>query len=171
MSVKSEDTDLSIRLGREAVQPGTAQVAAGARWGDVDRATEQFQTVLKKNPRSAEARNWLGVAYVQKADYSSAIAEFRQAIEINPNYARAHNNLASALDKDPGLRDVAGHVEDSGEGRWTVLTAIDQDVPAPITALSLFARFASRQDESFAAKVIAALRHEFGGHAVKGSEE
>ena len=79
--------------------------------------------------------------------------------------------LASALSKDPGLRDVAGYVEDSGEGRWTVLAAIDEDVPAPITALSLFARFASRQDESFAAKVIAALRHEFGGHAVKGGEE
>jgi 6-phosphogluconate dehydrogenase len=79
--------------------------------------------------------------------------------------------LASALSKDPGLRDVAGYVEDSGEGRWTVLAAMDEDVPAPITALSLFARFASRQDESFAAKVIAALRHEFGGHAVKGSDE
>jgi 6-phosphogluconate dehydrogenase len=79
--------------------------------------------------------------------------------------------LASALSKDPGLRDVAGYVEDSGEGRWTVLAAIDEDVPAPITALSLFARFASRQDESFAAKVIAALRHEFGGHAVKEREE
>jgi 6-phosphogluconate dehydrogenase len=79
--------------------------------------------------------------------------------------------LASALSKDPGLRDVAGYVEDSGEGRWTVLAAIDEDVPAPVTALSLFARFASRQDESFAAKVIAALRHEFGGHAVKEREE
>ena len=79
--------------------------------------------------------------------------------------------LASALSKDPGLREVAGYVEDSGEGRWTVLAAMDEDVPAPITALSLFARFASRQDESFAAKVIAALRHEFGGHAVKGSDE
>jgi 6-phosphogluconate dehydrogenase len=79
--------------------------------------------------------------------------------------------LASALNKDPSLRDVAGYVEDSGEGRWTVLTAMDEDVPAPITALSLFARFASRQDESFAAKVIAALRHEFGGHAVKERDE
>jgi 6-phosphogluconate dehydrogenase len=75
--------------------------------------------------------------------------------------------LASALEKDPGLASVRGYVEDSGEGRWTVLTALDQDVPAPVTALSLFARFASRQDESFAAKVIAALRAEFGGHAVK----
>jgi 6-phosphogluconate dehydrogenase len=75
--------------------------------------------------------------------------------------------LARALEKDPGLETVAGYVEDSGEGRWTVLAAMDQDVPAPITALSLFARFASRQDESFAAKVIAALRREFGGHAVR----
>ena len=75
--------------------------------------------------------------------------------------------LASALEKDPGLETVAGYVEDSGEGRWTVLTAIDEDVPAPVTALSLFARFASRQEESFSAKVIAALRREFGGHAVR----
>jgi 6-phosphogluconate dehydrogenase len=75
--------------------------------------------------------------------------------------------LVRALERDPGLETVRGYVEDSGEGRWTVLTAIDQDVPAPVTALSLFARFASRQDESFAAKVIAALRHEFGGHAVR----
>ena len=66
------------------------------------------------------------------------------------------------------LTDIRGYVEDSGEGRWTVQAAIDQDVPAPVTALALFARFASRQDESFAAKVIAALRREFGGHAVKG---
>src|SRR5919106_227740 len=79
--------------------------------------------------------------------------------------------LAQALEKDPGLETVAGYVEDSGEGRWTVLTAMDQDVPAPVTALSLFARFASRQDESFSAKVIAALRREFGGHAVRPDTE
>jgi 6-phosphogluconate dehydrogenase len=75
--------------------------------------------------------------------------------------------LAGALERDPGLDQVAGYVEDSGEGRWTVLAAIDEDVPAPVTTLSLFARFASRQEESFAAKVIAALRREFGGHAVR----
>jgi 6-phosphogluconate dehydrogenase len=75
--------------------------------------------------------------------------------------------LASALANDPRLAGVKGYVEDSGEGRWTVQAAIDEDVPAPIMALSLFARFASRQDESFAAKVIAALRREFGGHAVR----
>jgi len=72
-----------------------------------------------------------------------------------------------ALAKDPHLSQLRGYVEDSGEGRWTVLEAINESVPAPAIALSLFARFASRQDDSFAMKVIAALRNEFGGHAVK----
>jgi 6-phosphogluconate dehydrogenase len=60
-----------------------------------------------------------------------------------------------------------GYVEDSGEGRWTAEEAIDRNVPLPVLTLSLFARFASRQDVSFAAKVTAPLRNEFGGHAVK----
>jgi len=75
--------------------------------------------------------------------------------------------LVAAYEKDPKLATVRGYVEDSGEGRWTVQAAIDENVPAPITALALFARFASRQEESYAAKVIAALRQEFGGHPVK----
>jgi 6-phosphogluconate dehydrogenase len=75
--------------------------------------------------------------------------------------------LVAALGRSPRLEDVAGFVEDSGEGRWTVQTAIDEAVPAPAITLSLFARFASRQEESFSAKVIAALRREFGGHAVR----
>ncbi len=65
------------------------------------------------------------------------------------------------------LPDIAGYVEDSGEGRWTVEEAINEDVPAPATALALFTRFASRQEESFAAKVSAALRAQFGGHELK----
>jgi 6-phosphogluconate dehydrogenase len=75
--------------------------------------------------------------------------------------------LHDALEKDPSLASIRGYVEDSGEGRWTVLAAMEENVPAPIAALSLFQRFASRQDESFSAKVIAALRNEFGGHPVK----
>jgi len=75
--------------------------------------------------------------------------------------------LVEAFQKDPGLDRIKGYVEDSGEGRWTVFAAMDENVPAPITALSLFLRFASRQEESYAAKVIAALRQEFGGHAVR----
>jgi 6-phosphogluconate dehydrogenase len=66
-----------------------------------------------------------------------------------------------------GLDDIAGYVADSGEGRWTVDAAINEDVPAPAMTMALFMRFASRQEESFAAKVSAALRAEFGGHAVK----
>jgi 6-phosphogluconate dehydrogenase len=65
------------------------------------------------------------------------------------------------------LADIKGWVADSGEGRWTVQDAIDHDVPAPIITLSLLARFTSRQDESYSAKVTAALRNQFGGHAVK----
>jgi 6-phosphogluconate dehydrogenase len=76
---------------------------------------------------------------------------------------------ASALSRDPALSDVRGYVEDSGEGRWTVAEAIETDVPAPIITMSLIERLRSRQDESFTAQVVAALRREFGGHAVKSS--
>jgi len=72
-----------------------------------------------------------------------------------------------AFANDPKLERIAGYVDDTGEGRWTVLDAIDLSVPVPTLALSLFMRFRSRQRESFSAKVIAALRNEFGGHAVK----
>jgi 6-phosphogluconate dehydrogenase len=78
------------------------------------------------------------------------------------------NELAERAFADSAdLADIRGYVDDSGEGRWTVQEAIDQSVPAPVITLSLLMRFASRQDESFSAKVIAALRHQFGGHAVK----
>jgi len=73
----------------------------------------------------------------------------------------------SAFARDPELASIKGYVEDSGEGRWMVEEAIEKSVPAPVLMLSLFARFASRQEDSFSAKVIAALRNEFGGHAVK----
>jgi 6-phosphogluconate dehydrogenase len=74
---------------------------------------------------------------------------------------------AHALERDPRLDHIKGYVEDSGEGRWTVQEAIDQSTPLPIITLSLMRRFASRQDESFSAKLQAALRNEFGGHAVR----
>jgi len=66
----------------------------------------------------------------------------------------------------PKLEKIRGYVEDSGEGRWTIHEAIAEDVPVPVITAALYARFASRQDESFAAKVNAALRNQFGGHAV-----
>ena len=73
----------------------------------------------------------------------------------------------TALRGDPDLSSLKGYVEDSGEGRWTIQAAIDLDVPAPVITMSLFERFHSRQPESFAAKILAAMRKGFGGHAVK----
>lgn len=75
--------------------------------------------------------------------------------------------LVRALEEDPGLAAIDDWVEDSGEGRWTVDEAIDLAVPAPVISAALFARFASRQGESPAMKAVAALRQQFGGHAVK----
>lgn len=72
----------------------------------------------------------------------------------------------SAFRTDPRLSEIEGYVEDSGEGRWTVEQAMETGVPAYVTALSLFARFRSREKDSFADKVLAALRREFGGHSV-----
>jgi 6-phosphogluconate dehydrogenase len=80
------------------------------------------------------------------------------------------NELAErAFARDTELAALKGYVEDSGEGRWTVQEAIDLDVPAPVITLSLLTRFRSRQSDSYGAKVIAALRNEFGGHAVKST--
>jgi 6-phosphogluconate dehydrogenase len=75
--------------------------------------------------------------------------------------------LVKALEQDPGLGEIDDWVEDSGEGRWTVDEAIDLAVPAPVISAALFARFQSRQEESPAMKAVAALRQQFGGHAVK----
>jgi 6-phosphogluconate dehydrogenase len=111
--------------------------------------------------------------------------EIIQASEFNPNLHKVaalwqHGSvvrswlldlLVLALQEDPGLEQIRGYVDDSGEGRWTVFNAIDESVPAPAITMALFARFASRQDESFAAKVNAALRNQFGGHAVKAVDE
>ncbi|WP_150237194.1 phosphogluconate dehydrogenase (NAD(+)-dependent, decarboxylating) [Nocardiopsis quinghaiensis] len=78
--------------------------------------------------------------------------------------------LSRALEEDPELSRLRGYAEDSGEGRWTVQAAVDHAVPAPAITASLYARFASRQDDSPAMKVVAALRNQFGGHAVTEAE-
>jgi 6-phosphogluconate dehydrogenase len=75
-----------------------------------------------------------------------------------------------ALKEDPKLESIKGYVQDSGEGRWTIQTAIELDVPAHVITSSLYTRFQSRQDDSFAMKLLAALRNQFGGHAVKIKE-
>jgi 6-phosphogluconate dehydrogenase len=74
---------------------------------------------------------------------------------------------SAALEHNPQLAGIAPYVSDSGEGRWTVAEAIDLDVPTPVIALSLIARLRSRDADSFADKLLAAMRHQFGGHAIK----
>jgi 6-phosphogluconate dehydrogenase len=74
---------------------------------------------------------------------------------------------ANALDGNPNMDGIAPYVPDSGEGRWTVFESIDLDVPAPVITLSLMARFISRQEDSYAARLLAAMRNQFGGHAIK----
>jgi 6-phosphogluconate dehydrogenase len=79
--------------------------------------------------------------------------------------------LSSALEADPDLAQLSDYVADSGEGRWTLHEAVDRAVPMPVLTAALFARFASRQEQSFNGKVLAALRKEFGGHAVRPPEQ
>ncbi|GAB4496692.1 MAG: decarboxylating 6-phosphogluconate dehydrogenase [Anaerolineales bacterium] len=77
---------------------------------------------------------------------------------------------ANALDGDTELKDIKPWVADSGEGRWTVFESIDLDVPAPVITLALQMRFASRDEENYPARMLAALRNQFGGHAIKKAE-
>ena len=79
--------------------------------------------------------------------------------------------LVRALDQDPELKKIRGWAADSGEGRWTLQAAIEHAVPMPVIAAALFARFSSRQDDSPAMKVVAALRNQFGGHATRAEDE
>jgi 6-phosphogluconate dehydrogenase len=78
---------------------------------------------------------------------------------------------ARALDENPTLDGIAPYVSDSGEGRWTVFEAIDQDLSAPVITLALLQRLRSRESEGFSDKLLAAMRNPFGGHAVKTAEE
>jgi 6-phosphogluconate dehydrogenase len=77
--------------------------------------------------------------------------------------------LALALAENPALANYTGFVEDSGEGRWTVLAAIEQAVPAEVLSAALYTRFRSRRDHSFAEKVLSAMRYKFGGHVERPS--
>ena len=79
--------------------------------------------------------------------------------------------LVRALDEDPDLKRIRGWAEDSGEGRWTLQAAIEHAVPMPVIAAALFARFSSRQEDSPAMKVVAALRNQFGGHGTRVGDE
>ena len=118
-------------------------------------------------------------AYAEGFEIINAKAEFNLDLHQIANIWRYGSVIRSwlldltaiALAEDPELSDIKGWVADSGEGRWTVFESIDLDVPAPVITAALQARFVSRQEESYAAKVLAAMRNQFGGHAVKRNKE
>jgi 6-phosphogluconate dehydrogenase len=120
---------------------------------DAARSQADAETAPLANPR----------LYQYRLDLAAIAEVWRHGSIVA---SRLLDLTAAALARDARLEGFAGRVADSGEGRWTVQEAIDLDVPAPVITLSLLARFRSRQEESFGAKVIAALRNEFGGHAV-----
>lgn len=124
----------------------------GIEYGMMQAYAEGFE-ILEKSPFNID------ITKVADAwQYGSVVRSWLLELAVN------------AFEEDPKLEKLKDYVQDSGEGRWTVQTAIDFDVPAHVITASLFTRFQSRQDESFAMKVLASLRNQFGGHAVKSKE-
>lgn len=125
-----------------------------------------------------------GIEYAMMQAYAEGY-ELLEAVDMVDNVTEVLNSwrvgtvvrswlldlLVKALEDDPGLSKIRGYAEDSGEGRWTVEAAIAHSVPAPTIAASLFARFVSRQSESPAMQAVAAMRQQFGGHAVRAAQE
>jgi len=113
-----------------------------------------------------------GFAVMEKSEFALDLHEiagiWRYGSVVRSWLLELLHNAFEVEGKD--LEKIRGYVEDSGEGRWTIAEAIAEDVPVPVITAALFARFASREPESFAAKVNAALRNQFGGHAVKAAE-
>ena len=113
-----------------------------------------------------------GFEILEKAPYDIDITKVADAWQYGSVVRSWLLELAvNALNDDPQLEQLEPYVQDSGEGRWTVQTAIDFDVPAHVITASLFTRFQSRQNDSFAMKMLAALRNQFGGHAVKHKQD
>ena len=112
-------------------------------------------------------------AYAEGYELLSAVDEVKDVHAVLKAWTRGTvvrswllDLLVKALEEDPGFTQITGFTDDSGEGRWTVNEAIDHAVPLPVISAALFARFASRQDDSPTMKAVAALRNQFGGHAV-----
>jgi 6-phosphogluconate dehydrogenase len=124
----------------------------GIEYGMMQAFAEGFE-IMEKSPYNI---NLTGVADAWQ--YGSVVRSWLLELAVR------------AFKDDPRLEKLEDYVQDSGEGRWTVQTAMDLDVPAQVITASLFTRFQSRQNESFAMKVLAALRNQFGGHAVKTKE-
>ncbi len=124
----------------------------GIEYGMMQAYAEGFE-ILKQAPYD------LDIGKIANAwQYGSVVRSWLLELAVN------------ALKDDPHLEQLEPHVQDSGEGRWTVQTAIDFDVPAHVITAALYTRFQSRQQDSFAMKMLSALRNQFGGHAVKSKQ-
>jgi 6-phosphogluconate dehydrogenase len=123
--------------------------------------TEERPQMGSKGPKTLGGTASLAVLYVPDPD--AVMASWQEGTVIR---SWLLDLLVLALKDDPGLKEIRGYAQDSGEGRWTIEAAIENAVPMPVITSALFARFASRQEESPAMKVVAALRNQFGGHAV-----
>jgi 6-phosphogluconate dehydrogenase len=166
---------------------------AGGSAEDIERAMPIFDALRPEGPRdegfahsgpvgaghyAKMVHNGIEYALMQSWAEGYEILDKAELIENVPGTLKAWSRgtvvrswlldlLVRALEEDPELSGITGYVEDSGEGRWTVEEAIELRVPATVIAHALFARYASRQDDSPAMKAVAALRQQFGGHAVK----
>jgi len=164
----------------------------GGDSADVERAMPVFEALRPGGPReegfahagpvgaghfSKMVHNGIEYGLMQAYAEGFELLDAAEIVENVPAVIRAWQRgtvvrswlldlLVRALESDPELDDLRGYVEDSGEGRWTIEEAINHAVPAPVIAAALFARFASRQDDSPAMRAVAALRNQFGGHAV-----
>jgi 6-phosphogluconate dehydrogenase len=139
------------RVGENGAGHFTKMVHNGIEYGLMQAYAEGFE-ILKSSPYGLDLRSIASLW-----NHGSVVRSW--LLEL----------AESALAEDPNLDHVKGYVEDSGEGRWTVMESIDRAIPAPILTLALQSRFRSRQSDSFQAKVLAALRHKFGGHPVKSA--
>ena len=139
------------RVGASGAGHFTKMVHNGIEYGLMQAYAEGFE-ILKASPYDLDLRS-IAALWNHGSVVRSWLLELAE----------------SAFEDDPNLDHVRGYVEDSGEGRWTVMESIEQAVPAPVLMLALQTRFRSRQSDSFQGKVLAALRHKFGGHAVKTS--
>ncbi|WP_104181197.1 phosphogluconate dehydrogenase (NAD(+)-dependent, decarboxylating) [Arthrobacter sp. B0490] len=187
--------DCGVSGGVWGLENGYGLMAGGVQ-DDVERAMPIFDAL---RPEGDRAESFVHVGDVGAGHYAKMVhngieyglmqsyAEGYELLEAKDIVKDVHGTFAAwqkgtvvrswlldllvkALQEDPGLSKIAGFVEDSGEGRWTVEEAIANSVPAPAITAALFARFTSRQEDSPSMKMVAALRNQFGGHAVKPAQ-
>lgn len=184
--------DVGVSGGVWGKENGYGLMVGGAE-ADVERAMPFFDALRPEGPReegfahaggvgaghyAKMVHNGIEYGLMQAYAEGFELLDASQVVQNVPAVIKAWQRgtvvrswllelLVRALEEDPELDDLEGYVEDSGEGRWTLEEAINNAVPAPVISAALFARFASRQEDSAAMRAVAALREQFGGHAVK----